>query len=69
MNGFKTVMLMMLLTLLLVWGGAALGGRQGMTFALIFAFAINFFSYFFSDKIVLAMYRAKEVTEAEVPVE
>ena len=41
MNGFKTVMLMMLLTLLLVWGGAALGGRQGMTFALIFAFAIN----------------------------
>ena len=68
MNGFKTVMLMLLLTLLLVWGGAALGGKQGMTFALIFAFAINFFSYFFSDKIVLAMYRAKEVTEAEAPV-
>jgi heat shock protein HtpX len=68
MNGLKTVMLMMMLTLLLVWGGAALGGRQGMTFALIFAFAINFFSYFFSDKIVLAMYRAKQVTEAEAPV-
>jgi heat shock protein HtpX len=68
MNGLKTVILMMMLTLLLVWGGAALGGRQGMTFALIFAFAINFFSYFFSDKIVLAMYRAKQVTEAEAPV-
>jgi heat shock protein HtpX len=68
MNGVKTVMLMMLLTLLLVWGGAALGGKQGMTFALMFAFVMNFISYFFSDKIVLAMYRAKEVTEAEAPV-
>jgi heat shock protein HtpX len=68
MNGIKTVMLMMLLTLLLVWGGAALGGKQGMTFALMFAFLMNFVSFFFSDKIVLAMYRAKEVTEAEAPV-
>lgn len=68
MNGAKTVMLMMLLTLLLVWGGAALGGKQGMTFALMFAFIMNFISYFFSDKIVLAMYRAKEASEAEAPV-
>ena len=68
MNIFKTAMLMMLLTLLLVWGGAALGGRQGMTFALFFAFIMNFVSYFFSDKIVLRMYRAKEVSEAEAPV-
>jgi heat shock protein HtpX len=68
MNGLKTIMLMMLLTLLLVWGGAALGGKQGMTFALMIAFFINFISYFFSDKIVLKMYRAKEVTEAEAPV-
>jgi heat shock protein HtpX len=58
----------MLLTLLLVYGGAALGGRQGMTFALLFAFLINFVSYFFSDKIVLKMYRAQEVSEAEAPV-
>jgi heat shock protein HtpX len=68
MNIFKTAMLMLLLTLLLVWGGAALGGRQGMTFALIFAFIMNFISYFFSDKIVLRMYKAREVSEAEAPV-
>ncbi len=68
MNGLKTVMLMMLLTLLLVFGGAALGGKSGMTFALLMAFLMNFVSYFFSDKIVLKMYRAQEVTEAEAPV-
>jgi heat shock protein HtpX len=68
MNGLKTAMLMMFLTLLLVFGGAALGGRQGMTFALIFAFAINFISYFYSDRIVLKMYRAREVSETEAPV-
>src|SRR5512135_2144007 len=68
MNGLKTMMLMMLLTLLLVFGGAALGGKTGMTFALVMAFLMNFISYFFSDKIVLKMYRAQEVTEAEAPV-
>lgn len=68
MNGLKTIMLLMLLTLLLVWGGAALGGRQGMTIALMIAFFMNFVSYFFSDKIVLAMYRAQQVSEAEAPV-
>jgi heat shock protein HtpX len=68
MNGLKTMMLMMLLTLLLVFGGAALGGKSGMTFALVMAFLMNFISYFFSDKIVLKMYRAQEVSEAEAPV-
>jgi heat shock protein HtpX len=68
MNGLKTMMLMMLLTLLLVFGGAALAGRSGMTIALVMAFAMNFISYFFSDKIVLKMYRAQEVTENEAPV-
>jgi heat shock protein HtpX len=68
MNIMKTAMLMVVLTLLLVWGGAALGGRQGMTFALIMAFLMNFISYFFSDKIVLKMYRAREASEAEAPV-
>ncbi len=58
----------MLLTLLLVFGGAALGGKSGMTLALLMAFLMNFISYFFSDKIVLKMYRAQEVTEAEAPV-
>jgi heat shock protein HtpX len=68
MNGLKTAMLMMMLTLLLVFGGAALAGRQGMTIALVIAFGMNFISYFFSDKIVLKMYRARQVTEAEAPV-
>ena len=68
MNYMKTAMLMVLLTLLLVWGGAALGGKSGMTFALIMAFVMNFVTYFFSDKIVLKMYKAREVGEAEAPV-
>ena len=68
MNTVKTFMLMMLLTLLLVFGGAAIGGQRGMTYALMMAFAMNFITYFFSDKIVLRMYRAQEVTEADAPV-
>ncbi len=68
MNGLKTMMLMMLLTLLLVWGGAALGGKSGMTMALMMAFLMNFITYFFSDKIVLKMYGAREATETEAPV-
>lgn len=68
MNIFKTAMLMLMLTLLLVFGGAALGGKSGMTFALLIAFAMNFITYFFSDKIVLKMYKAREVSEAEAPV-
>ncbi|MEW6109804.1 MAG: zinc metalloprotease HtpX [Nitrospirota bacterium] len=68
MNGLKTAMLLLVLTLLLVWGGAALGGKQGMTFALIMAFLMNFITYFFSDRIVLKMYRAREVNESEAPV-
>lgn len=68
MNTVKTFMLMMLLTLLLVFGGAAIGGHRGMTYALMMAFAMNFITYFFSDKIVLRMYRAQEVTEADAPV-
>ena len=68
MNIFKTAMLMVMLTLLLVFGGAALGGRQGMTMALMFAFVMNFVTYFFSDKIVLKMYKAREVSDAEAPV-
>jgi len=59
--------LLVTLTLVLVWAGGALGGKQGMTIALIFALGINFISYWFSDKIVLKMYGAKQVTEAEAP--
>jgi len=68
MNVMKTVMLMLLLTMLLVFGGAAIGGQSGMTIALMMAGVMNFVSYFFSDKIVLKMYRAKQVTESEAPV-
>jgi heat shock protein HtpX len=67
MNNVKTTFLLVTLTLILVWAGAALGGRHGMTIALIFALMMNFFAYWFSDKIVLKMYGAKEVTESQAP--
>jgi len=55
------------LTVLLVFIGGAFGGRQGVIIAFMFAMATNLFSYWFSDKIVLRMYSAREVTEAEAP--
>ena len=67
MNGLKTMALMVTLTLMLVFFGGLLGGKSGMTFALIMAFAMNFISYWFSDKIVLRMYGAREVSESEAP--
>jgi len=67
MNNIKTMFLLVLLTLILVWAGGTFGGRQGMTIALIFAIGMNFFAYWFSDKIVLRMYGAREVSEAEAP--
>lgn len=67
MNYIKTFFLLVTLTLILVWAGAAIGGKQGMTIALIFALSMNFFAYWFSDKIVLKMYGAKEVSESEKP--
>jgi heat shock protein HtpX len=67
MNVLKTTFLMTVLTVLLVWVGDLVAGRQGMWLFLVLAGAMNFISYWFSDKIVLKMYRAKEVTEAEAP--
>ncbi len=67
MNTVKTFILLVTLTLVLVWVGAALGGKQGMTIALLFALGMNFFSYWFSDKIVLRMYGARPVSEGEAP--
>ncbi len=67
MNTLKTATLMVGLTLVLVWAGAAFGGQSGMTIALIIALAMNGFSYWFSDKIVLKMYRAQEASESEAP--
>lgn len=66
-NSFKTFVLLLGLTLLLIWIGQVLGGRGGATLALCIALVINFGSYWFSDKIVLAMYRAKEVTPNQAP--
>ena len=67
MNNIKTMFLLVTLTLILVWAGGAFGGKHGMTIALIFALGMNLFAYWFSDKIVLRMYGAQEVTEAEAP--
>lgn len=67
MNGLKTMVLMVTLTLMLVFVGSLLGGRTGMTLALIMAFGMNFVSYWFSDKIVLKMYGAQQVTEGDAP--
>jgi heat shock protein HtpX len=64
---FKTGFLMAVLTVLLVLIGGAIGGQSGLIFAFIFAVIMNFGSYWFSDKIVLAIYRAKEVNANEAP--
>jgi heat shock protein HtpX len=66
-NGFKTVFLLTLLTLLLMFLGRFFGGENGMLLALVFAAVMNFVSYFYSDKIALAMYRAQPVTREELP--
>ena len=63
----KTAALMAALTALFLVGGQALGGRGGMTFALLMALGMNFFAYWFSDKMALAMSRAREVSEQEAP--
>lgn len=67
MNFFKTVFLLTALTLLLVLVGGAMGGREGMVFAFLFACLANFAAYWFSDKLILAMYRAEPLREDEAP--
>lgn len=66
-NQLRTAFLLAAMTILIVWIGQMFGGRQGMLIALMLAAAMNFFSYWYSDKIVLRMYRAQEVTEREAP--
>jgi heat shock protein HtpX len=66
-NTFKTAFLLTLLTLLLMFIGRAFGGQNGMILALVFAAVMNFVSYFYSDKIALAMYRAQPVTREQLP--
>lgn len=67
MNTIKTGTLMVTLTFLLVMIGKAVGGEAGMAIALLFSLGTNFVSYFFSDKIVLSMYRAREADENSAP--
>ena len=67
MNVFKTGLLLSILTVLLVFIGQLLGGTTGAMTAFIVALAINLISYWFSDKIVLAMYRAQPLNESDAP--
>jgi heat shock protein HtpX len=67
MNGLKTALLLTAMTLLIVLVGDWAGGRNGMVLALVIAGVMNFISYFFSDKIALAMYRAQPVTREQLP--
>ncbi len=67
MNRFKTFLLMLVLTAIFILVGSAVGGRNGAVYAFVFAGLMNFFAYWFSDKLVLRMYRAKEVSQGEAP--
>jgi heat shock protein HtpX len=67
MNQFKTFLLMLVMTVVFILVGTAIGGKSGAMTAFVVAAAMNFFSYWFSDKIVLRMYGAKQVTQAEAP--
>lgn len=66
-NSIKTVLLLGALTGLLMFIGGLIGGRGGVYIAFIFAVIMNFGSYWFSDKLVLRMYNAQEVTESQAP--
>ncbi len=67
MNTFKTTLLLVLLTVFLVFIGDHFGGRNGMVLAFVLSVAFNFGTYFFSDKLALAMYRAQPATREELP--
>ena len=66
-NLLKTAVLMAAITALFMAIGSLLGGRQGMMLALVVALGMNFFSYWFSDALVLKMYNAKQVDETSAP--
>ena len=67
MNQAKTFLLMVVLTVILVGLGSMIGGNNGAALAFVVALGINIVSYWFSDRIVLAMYHAQEVSESEAP--
>jgi heat shock protein HtpX len=64
---FKTALLLTAMTLFLLFVGQVFGGQRGMVLALVIAAVLNFVSYFFSDKIALAAYRARPVTREQLP--
>jgi heat shock protein HtpX len=66
-NQLKTTLLLAVMTVLIMIVGNLIGGRQGMMIALVLAAGMNFFSYWYSDKIVLKMYQAREATPQQVP--
>jgi heat shock protein HtpX len=66
-NTVKTAFLLTLLTLLLIWIGGHFGGRNGLILGFVFAAGMNFFSYFYSDKLALKMYKAQPVTREQLP--
>ena len=67
MSSFKTFFLMLVMTVIFILVGSAIGGKNGAVTAFIVAGVMNFFSYWFSDKIVLRMYGAREVSQSEAP--
>jgi heat shock protein HtpX len=66
-NQIRTTVLLAVMTALILWIGQLFGGRQGMIIALLLAAGMNFFSYWYSDKIVLKMYRAQEASPQQAP--
>jgi heat shock protein HtpX len=66
-NTLKTAFLLTALTLFLIFIGAWVGGRDGMILAFFIAAGMNFFSYFYSDKLALSMYRAQPATREQLP--
>ncbi len=66
-NQIRTTLLLAVMTVFIIWVGQLLGGRQGMVLALIIAAGMNFFSYWYSDKIVLKMYKAREAGPQQAP--
>lgn len=66
-NQIRTTILLAVMTALILWIGQLFGGRQGMIIALLLAAGMNFFSYWYSDKIVLKMYRAQEASPQQAP--
>ena len=67
MNNLKTLMLMVLLCALMIFIGGLVGGKSGMMIMLMISLGMNFFSYWFSDSMVLKMYNAQEVSREDAP--